>query len=76
VADWRQPVERRSAMTVEPDASQSDLPPDLIDLDELFRDAKPVEDLDDLAIPDFFESDEELDEFQTWVRTQRLADLG
>lgn len=63
-------------MTVEPGAPQSELPPDLIDLDEIFREAKPVEDLDDLAIPDFFESDEEFDEFQTWVRAQRTADLG
>ena len=63
-------------MTINPQPSRRELLPDLIDVDELFRDAKPVDDLSDLAIPDFFESDEEFDEFQVWLRAQRAADLG
>jgi len=63
-------------MTVNPEPSRPELLPDLIDLDELFRDAKPVDDLGELAIPGFFESDDEFDEFQSWLRAQRAADLG
>lgn len=63
-------------MTVDPQSSQHELPADHVELDEIFRDAKPVEDLDELAIPDFFETDEEFAEFQTWLRAQRAADLG
>lgn len=63
-------------MTTNPQASQPELWSDRVDLDDLFRDAQPVEDLSELAIPGFFESDEEFDDFQVWLRAQRAADLG
>lgn len=44
---------------------------DKIDLDELFKDAKPIGDGSDWAIPGFFESDEEFEEFQQWLREER-----
>lgn len=49
---------------------------DVVDLDELFRDSQPVGDLSDLAIPDFFETDEEYDEYQDWLKAQRAADVA
>ena len=56
------------------------LPPewvsDKVDLDELFRDAKPVGDVGDWAIPGFFASDEEFDEFQLWLRAERAAGMA
>lgn len=44
---------------------------DKIDLDELFKDARPIGDGSDWAIPGFFESDEEFEEFQQWLRDER-----
>jgi len=44
---------------------------DKIDLDELFKDAKPIGDGSDWAIPGFFQSDEEFEEFQRWLREER-----
>ena len=35
-----------------------------------------VKDISDLAIPELFESDEELDEFLTWYRAERQANLA
>lgn len=44
--------------------------------DEIIRAAQAVTDLSEWAVPEFFESDEELLEFQRWVRTQREGNLG
>ena len=47
-------------------------------LEEILRDekVKTVENIHDLAVDGFFESDEELDEFLRFYREQRQADLG
>lgn len=47
-------------------------------LEEILRDenVKTVENIHDLAIDGFFESDEELDEFLRFYREQRQSDLG
>jgi len=62
------------------DPSHYTLLPDEPDpsLDELLRKAgsRPVENIHDLAIEGFFESDEELDEFFRFYREQRQHDLG
>lgn len=44
---------------------------DKINLDELFKDARPIGDGSDWAIPGFFESDEEFEKFQQWLRDER-----
>ena len=49
---------------------------DRVDLDELFRDARPVGDGSDLAAPGVFESIDELDEFLAWLRADRAAGLA
>lgn len=49
---------------------------DRIDLDELFRDAKPVGDGAGLAAPGVFETQEELDEFLAWLRVDRAASVA
>ncbi len=36
----------------------------------------PIKDVSELAIPGFFESDEELDEFLAWYRAERDAQLA
>jgi hypothetical protein len=47
-------------------------------LDEILRDenVKTVENIHDLAIDGFFESDEELEEFLRFYHEQRQSDLG
>lgn len=59
---------------------QSDQPAewvsDKIDLDELFKDAKPIGDGSDWAIPEFFGSDEEHQEFLAWYRAERQKELA
>lgn len=61
-------------MTTSP---RSGLPPegvsDKVDLDELFRDAKPVGDVSDWTIPRFFASDEEFEVFQAWLKAERAS---
>jgi hypothetical protein len=37
---------------------------------------RPIKSVDELACPDLFESDEELDEFISFVRASRRAGLG
>lgn len=49
---------------------------DRVDLDELFREARPVGDGSDLAAPGVFETPEELDEFLAWLRADRAAGLA
>jgi hypothetical protein len=44
---------------------------DKVELDELFRDAKPVGDVGDWAIPGFFADEEEFGEFQAWLKAER-----
>jgi hypothetical protein len=44
---------------------------DKVALDELFGDARPIGDGSDWVIPGFFESDEEFEEFQRWLRDER-----
>jgi hypothetical protein len=64
-------------MTTSP---QPGLPPewvsDKVDLDELFRDSKPVGDVSDWAIPGFFGNDEEFQEFQAWLKTERASGMA
>ncbi|MEO3862456.1 hypothetical protein ABGB08_46890 [Acrocarpospora sp. B8E8] len=38
--------------------------------------ARPIESLDDLAAPDVFESDEELEQFLAFTYAERRAHLG
>jgi hypothetical protein len=47
-----------------------------VNVDELFRGVRPIQSVDELAAPEIFESDEELDEFLTAVRANRNADLA
>jgi len=49
---------------------------DKVDLDELFRDAKPVGDVGDWAIPGFFADEEEFGEFQAWLKAERASGLA
>lgn len=64
-------------MTTSP---QSGLPSewvsDKVDLDELFRDAKPVGDVGDWAIPGFFADEQEFGEFQAWLKAERASGLA
>ncbi|HVX55475.1 hypothetical protein [Nocardioides sp.] len=53
-----------------------ELLPDLLDLDALMRGVAPVTSPDDLAAPDVFPDDEELQEFVAWVRAQRNRDIA
>ena len=46
-----------------------------VNADEFFRDVRPIQSVDELAVPEIFESDEELDEFLAVVRANRNADL-
>ena len=43
---------------------------------EILSNAPVVDDLSAWALPEFFESDDELAEFQRWVREQRDADVA
>jgi len=47
-------------------------------LDELARrkGVKPVHDVESMAVPGLFESDEEHDEFLRWLREERNKDLA
>ena len=47
-----------------------------VDVDELFRGVPPIKSIEDLAAPDVFETDEELDEFLAFVRADRNANLA
>jgi hypothetical protein len=47
-----------------------------VSLDEVFRDVRPLVSVDELAAPEIFESDEELDELLVAVRADRDADLA
>lgn len=64
-------------MTTNP---HSGLPPesvsDKIDLDELFKDAKPYGDGSDWEIPGFFTTEAEHQEFLAWYRAERQRDLA
>lgn len=64
-------------MTTSP---KPDLPPawvsDKVDLDKLFRDAKPIGDGRDWTLPGFFASTEEFEEFQEWLKAERAAGLA
>ena len=61
-------------MTTNPDPG---LPPewvsDKVDLDELFRDVKPIGDGSDWVLPGFFSSDEEFEQFQAWLNAERAS---
>lgn len=56
------------------------LPPewvsDKVDLDELFRDAKPIGDGRDWTLPGFFASVGEFEEFQEWLMAERTSDVA
>lgn len=49
---------------------------DRVDLDDLFRDAKPIGDGASLAAPGVFETQEERDEFLSWLRADRAAGVA
>lgn len=49
---------------------------DKLGLDDVFRDAKPLGDGSDWTLLGFFASDEELDEFQLWLKAERAAGLA
>lgn len=49
---------------------------DKVDLDELFRDAKPIGDAADWAVPGFFADEHEFGEFQAWLKAERAAGLA
>lgn len=60
-------------------SQQSGLPAEWVsdkqDLAELVKGVKPYSGGDEYAIPDFFASDEEQQEFVAWVRTERDKEL-
>jgi hypothetical protein len=49
-----------------------------VPVEELLRrqGIRPIESVDELACPDLFESDDELDEFLSFVRASRNAELA
>lgn len=47
-----------------------------VSLEDLFRDVRPIGSVEELAAPDVFDTDAELDEFLTSVRADRDADLA
>lgn len=49
---------------------------DKVDLDEVFRGAKPIGDGADWALPGFFADDAELEEFQGWLKAERASDMA
>ena len=49
---------------------------DKIDLDELLKDVKPYSGGDELAIPGFFETYREHEEFVAWCRAERDKELA
>jgi len=63
-------------MTVNP---KSDLPAEWVsdkqDLAELVKAVRPYSGGEEYAIPDFFASDQEQQEFVAWVRTERDKEL-
>jgi hypothetical protein len=67
-ADGTLRLSDRPEEAVMPSSPQPGLPSawasDKVDLDELFRDAKPVGDVSDWAIPGFFADKEEFGHFQ------------
>jgi hypothetical protein len=64
-------------------SSSADLPPEWgtaehVPVEELLRrqGIRPIESVDELACPDLFESDEELDEFISFVHASRHTGLA
>ncbi|MFT4297285.1 MAG: hypothetical protein QM582_17940 [Micropruina sp.] len=47
-----------------------------VDLDELFRDAKPIGDGADWAAPGVFETDDELEDFLAWLHADRASGIA
>ncbi|TYL50010.1 hypothetical protein FXB39_10085 [Nocardioides sp. BGMRC 2183] len=63
-------------MTVDPHSGlPADWTSDKQDLAELVKDVKPYTGGDEYAIPDFFASNEEQQEFVAWVRAERDKEL-
>jgi hypothetical protein len=46
------------------------------DIEALRRNLPVVKDIKDYAVPEFFETDEEFDEFQRWLEAERKANLA
>ncbi len=67
--DRREPVTTRSDQVLG-DAHRR------VELDELFRDVPPIKSIEELATPEVFETDEELEEFLAFVRADRNANLA
>jgi hypothetical protein len=63
-------------VTTDPDHGTYDGARSRVSLDELFRDVRPIASVDELAAPEVFPSDAELDEFLIAVRADRDADLA
>ncbi len=70
------PGSKEDDMTTEPHEVPVRNFPGRIDIEAVFKDVPQIEAISDLAIPGFFESDEELDEFLTWHRAERDAQLA
>ena len=49
---------------------------DKVDLDQLFRDAKPIGDASDWAVSGFFADEQEFEQFQAWLKTERASGLA
>lgn len=47
-----------------------------VTIEDLFRDVPPLRSVDELAAPDVFDTDAELDEFLASMRADRDADLA
>ncbi len=49
---------------------------DRVDLDDIFRDAKPIGDGSEWTVPGFFESDAEHAEFLVWLQAEHAASIA
>lgn len=63
-------------VTTDPDHGAYDGTRSRVSLAELFRDVRPIASVEELAAPQVFESDAELDDFLVAVRADRDADLA
>lgn len=77
MSPWdRDPRQEVTIVSTDPQPLPAQDGSDRVDLDELFRDVRPVGDGSHLAAAGVFESTDELDEFLTWLRADRAAGLA
>lgn len=60
-------------MTTDPQGAPGPDFPGRVDIEAVFKDVPPIGDISELAAPEIFETDEELDEFLEWYRAERDA---